>query len=122
MAFAIRPEGWVRVSLPDADPEVSARVSAALDELYGGGALPRYVVSRKVVGASFARARTTWHAVPADLARRRDRAEAFRAAWQRWTGGSELVYCHGADQRGSELAAQASHVPVLETQRRRIWR
>ena len=60
--------------------------------------------------------------MPADLARRKDRAEAFRAAWQRWMGASELVYCHGADARGKELAAQASHVPALETQRRRIWR
>ena len=122
MSFTVRPEGWVRVGLPDGDPEVSRHVSAALDELYGGGALPRYVVSRKVVGASFGRARTSWHAVPADLARRKDRAEAFRAAWQRWMGASELVYCHGADTRGTELAAQASHVPTLETQRRRIWR
>ena len=49
MSFSVRPEGWVRVSLPDADPEISRHVSAALDELYGGGALARYVVSRKVM-------------------------------------------------------------------------
>ena len=60
--------------------------------------------------------------MPADLARRKDRAEAFHAAWQRWMGAGELVYCHGADARGTDLAAQASHVPALETQRRRIWR
>ncbi len=122
MSFSVRPEGWVRVSLPDADPEISRHVSAALDELYGGGALARYVVSRKVMTGSFSRARTAWHPVPADLARRKDRAEAFRAAWQRWLGASELVYCHGADARGKELAAEALHGPVLETQRRRIWR
>ena len=117
MSFTVRPEGWVRVGLPDADAEVSRRVTAALDELYGGGALARYVVSRKVLPAH-----TAWHPVPADLARRKDRAEAFHAAWQRWMGAGELVYCHGADARGTDLAAQASHVPALETQRRRIWR
>jgi len=96
----------------------SARVTAALDELYGGGALARYVVSRKVAPGRH----TAWHPVPADLARRKDRAEAFHAAWRRWMGAGELVYCHGADARGKDLAVQASHVPSLETQRRRIWR
>ena len=122
MTFTVRPEGWVRASLPDADPEISRHVSAALDELYGGGAVARYVVSRKVMTSAFGRARTTWHPVPADLARRKDRAEAFRTAWQRWMGASELVYCHGTDARARDLAAQASHAPALETQRRRIWR
>ena len=72
MSFTVRPEGWVRVGLPDADPEVSRRVTAALDELYGGGALARYVVSRKVLpGAHTAgiRCRRTWRA--ARIARRR---------------------------------------------------
>lgn len=124
MQFSVRPEGWVRVSLPDADVELSRHVSAALDELFGGGALARYVVSRKVVSGHrpLAGTRTGWHAVPADLGRRKDRAEAFHAAWRRWMGDSELVYCHGADRRGRDLAMQASGVPALETQHRRIWR
>jgi hypothetical protein len=124
MRFTVRPEGWVRVSLPDGDVAISGRVSAALDELFGGGALARYVVSRRVVAGRWpwSRARTAWHAVPADLARRKDRAEAFGVAWRRWIGDGELVYCHGADARGRELALQASGVAALETQRRRIWR
>lgn len=121
MRFSVRPEGWVRVSLPDADVEISRNVSAALDELFGGGGLPRYVVSRRVA-TSWPRGRTAWHAVPADLARRKDRAAAFHAAWQRWMGKGELVYCHGPDPRARDLAVQASAVAPLETQRRRIWR
>jgi hypothetical protein len=66
--------------------------------------------------------RTAWHAVPADLARRKERAEAFRAAWQRWMGKAELVYCHGTGARGRDLAVQASSVAPLDTQRGRIWR
>jgi superfamily II DNA or RNA helicase len=124
MGFGVRPEGWVRVSLPDAEVEISRRVSAALDELFGGGALPRYVVSRTVATSPvpFLGRRTAWHAVPADLARRKERATAFHVAWQRWLGRGELVYCHGTDPRARGLAVQASSVAALETQRRRIWR
>ena len=124
MQFTVRPEGWVRVSLPDADVEVSRKVSAALDELFGGGGLARYVVSRKVATGALALVlrQEAWHAVPADLARRKERATAFHAAWQRWLGKAELVYCHGTDPRARELAVQAASVPALETQRRRIWR
>jgi superfamily II DNA or RNA helicase len=124
MRFTVRPEGWVRVSLPDADVEASRLVSAALDELFGGGALARYVVSRRVLAGRWpwSLTRPTWHPVPSDLARRKERAEAFHAAWRRWLGGSELVFCHGAGERGRELAVRASGAAVLETQRRRIWR
>ncbi len=123
LSFAVRPEGWVRVSLPDADVEVSRKVTTSLDELFGGG-LPRYVVSRKVRTAAvpFAGRSTAWHAVPADLARRKERAQAFHLAWQRWLGRSELVYCHGADARARDLAVRAAALAPLETQRRRIWR
>jgi hypothetical protein len=122
LRFGVRPEGWVRVSLPDAEPQVSRLVSAALDELFGGGALARYVVSRRVGGGPFSRSRVAWHAVPADLARRKERATAFAAAWRHWMGAGELVYCHGGDERGRQLASLASALPVLETQRRSIWR
>ena len=124
MGFTVRPEGWVRVSLPDAEVAVSRTVSAALDELFGGGGLPRYVVSRRVATSPvpFLGRGTAWHAVPADLARRKERAEAFHVAWQRWMGKGELVYCHGTDPRARELAGQASAVASFETQRRRIWR
>jgi hypothetical protein len=124
MGFAVRPEGWVRVSLPDADVAASRAISAALDELFGGGGLARYVVSRRVVTSPvpFVGRATAWHAVPADFARRKERAQAFHVAWQRWLGRSELVYCHGTDARGRDLAARASSLEPLETQRRRIWR
>jgi superfamily II DNA or RNA helicase len=120
LRFTVRPEGWVRVSLPDAGPRTSALVCAALDELSGGTSLPRYVVSRRVRGGGLL-LDTVWHPVPADLARRRDRAGAFHAAWRRWCGRSELVYAH-AGPRGAELAALAAATGGLETQRRRIWR
>ena len=114
--FTPRPEGWLRVSLPEASPATSALVTGALDELTGGSTLPRYVVSRRIGLRERA-----WHPVPADLARRRDRAEAFLRAWRRWCGSSELVYAHSGE-RGTQLAAEAAALATLETQRRRIWR
>ncbi|HEV2813799.1 MAG TPA: hypothetical protein VGW10_11165, partial [Solirubrobacteraceae bacterium] len=120
LQFTVRPEGWVRVSLPDAEPATSALVCAALDEVVGGASLPRYVVSRGA-SAGGVRLATAWYPVPADLARRRDRAEAFHATWRRWCGPSELVYAH-AGERGTQLAALAAATGGLETQRRRIWR
>jgi hypothetical protein len=105
----------VRVSLPDADAAVSAAVTAALDDIVGGGGLPRYVVSRIAAGDG-----VVWHAVPGDLARRKDRAEAFHRAWARWCGRSKLVYAHGSED-GARLAAQALGAPTHPTQRRRIW-
>jgi superfamily II DNA or RNA helicase len=123
LTFAVRPEGWVRVALPAATPEASALVSGALDELIGGAGLPRYTVSRRALAAGaggWSRPATVWHGVPSDLARRKDRAEAFRLAWSRWAGPSTLVYAHSGDE-GAALAAEAAAGPVLETQRRRVW-
>jgi hypothetical protein len=59
---------------------------------------------------------TVWYPVPADLARRRDRADAFHVAWTRWAGPSELVYLHNAPAAIRELAAT-----TWETSARRIW-
>ena len=91
MSFTVRPEGWVRVGLPDADAEVSRRVTAALDELYGGGALARYVVSRKVLPGGRTpgiRCRRTWRA--AGIARRRSTPHGSDgwapASWSTATG------------------------------------
>jgi hypothetical protein len=116
LEFTTRPEGWVRVSLPDADTGVSAAITAALDDVVGGGGLPRYVVSRVAAGTG-----PVWHAVPSDLARRKDRAEAFHRTWSRWCGRSRLVYAHGSEE-GARLATQALSAPTRATQRRRIWR
>ncbi len=115
LEFATRPEGWVRVSLPDASAGTSALITAALDDVVGGGGLPRYVVSRVAAGEG-----TVWHAVPADLARRKDRAEAFHHTWSRWCGRSRLVYAHGSDE-GARVATEALAAPTRATQRRRIW-
>lgn len=121
--FGVRPEGWLRVMLPDASVEESRRVCAAIDDILGGGALPRYVVSRPAVrpGRRWSRPAVQWHPVPADLGRNRERAGAFLAAWSRRCRPSELRYCQGSDE-GFALAAAASAGAAWETQRRSVWR
>jgi hypothetical protein len=59
---------------------------------------------------------TVWYPVPADLARRRDRADAFHLAWMRWAGPGELVYLHNAPEATREIATT-----TWETSARRIW-
>lgn len=122
LRFEPRPEGWLRVSLPGAEPEESALVAAALDELLSGGAIPRYAVSRRVdPGSALRRLAVAWHPVPADLARNRQRAAAFHVAWQRWAGTSELRSLIDLGPLAREAARSIGSVDVLATQRRRIW-
>ncbi len=122
LRFDVRPEGWVRVVLPDAAPAESALVTTALDELLGGGTIPRYGVSRRVdPGRAGARLRVVWAPVPADLARVRARADAFHGAWQRWAGEGELVYLRGDDPRAAQIALEAAGASGQPTQRRRVW-
>jgi hypothetical protein len=62
-----------------------------------------------------------WHAVPADLARRKERAETFAAAWRRWLGPSELRFTQRSERGRAALAAAAAQGVDHETRRRRVW-
>jgi hypothetical protein len=106
------------VSLPAADSHETGRVMSALADLLEEAPAPRYLISRQACErvARTARMRTVWYPVPADLARRRDRADAFHAAWTEWCGPSELVYLHNAPETTRELAATS-----WETSARRVW-
>jgi superfamily II DNA or RNA helicase len=118
LSFTPRPDGWLRVSLPEATSAESAAVTGALAELLQEAAAPRYLVSRLacLAPARTAELGTVWYPVPADLARRRDRADAFAAAWARWCGPSELVYPSRAPEAPRALATTS-----WETSSRRVW-
>jgi superfamily II DNA or RNA helicase len=118
LTLAPRPDGWLRVGLPTADSDETAKVMNALADLLEEAPAPRYLVSRQACerATRTSRMRTVWYPVPTDLARRRDRAYAFHASWIRWCGPSELVYLHNAPQAARELAAT-----TWETSARRIW-
>jgi hypothetical protein len=118
LALAPRPDGWLRVNLPAGSSGDSTKVMSALAQLLEEASAPRYLISRQacVHASRTAPMRKVWYPVPADLARRRDRADAFHAAWMRWCGPSELVYLHNAPEATRELATTS-----WETSYRRIW-
>ena len=62
-----------------------------------------------------------WEAVPGDLGRRKDRAEAFARAWRRWLGPSELLFTHRTEAGRDALALAGSQPVDYETSPRRVW-
>jgi hypothetical protein len=94
---------------------------------------PRYLVSRLVPGLrsplqALLRAVTfrapfesRWVEVPADLARRKDRAEAFAAAWQRWLGPSSLVFTQRSDEGRAARAVAGAQASDYDAATRGVW-
>jgi hypothetical protein len=62
-----------------------------------------------------------WEAVPGDLGRRKDRAEAFARSWRRWLGPSELLFTHRSEGGRDALAEAGARPADYETSTRRIW-
>ena len=133
LAIEPRASGYLRVWLKDATTDESARFTGALDDLLDPARFPRYLVSRLVPGnrsllgalgrsvalrPPFAR---RWDAVPADLGRRKDRAEAFARAWRRWFGPSELRFTQRSEEGRTALAAAGAQAADWEARRRRVW-
>jgi superfamily II DNA or RNA helicase len=134
LVFEPRASGYLRCRLRDATPEEAARVTAALDALLGPVERPRYLVSRLIAPpdpslAALARIAAgargplvvAWHAVPDDLGRRKDRAEALAAAWQRWLGPCELRFTQRDGPGREALAEAAAQEWSFDTQRRAVW-
>jgi hypothetical protein len=133
LAIEPRASGYLRCLLRDADERESARFARALDELLSPPAAPRYLVSRLLPGrAGPARPLLRllgrrppfplhWEAVPGDLGRRKDRAEAFARAWRRWLGPSELLFTHRSEGGRDALAEAGAQPAAYETSTRRIW-
>ncbi len=134
LVFEPRASGYLRCRLRDGTPEESARVTSALDALLGPVERPRYLISRLVAppepgpGALLklaAGARgdlvTAWHAVPDDLGRRKERAEALAAAWRHWLGPAELRFTQRDGAGREALAVAAAQEWSYDTQRRDVW-
>lgn len=133
LAIEPRASGYLRVWLRAATPEEAARFTAALDGVVDPDDAPRYLVSRLVPGPGVGRAlgrvlrrrppfERLWVPVPADLGRRKDRAEVFARAWGRWFGPTELRFTRRGDAGGDALAAAGAQASDYEARTRRIWR
>jgi superfamily II DNA or RNA helicase len=133
LAIEPRASGYLRCLLRDASEEESARFTRALDDLLAPPDLPRYLVSRLLPGRA-GRGRlllrlltrrpvfpARWEAVPVDLGRRKDRAEAFARAWRRWLGPSELIFTHRTEAGHAALVQAGAQSIDYETSARKIW-
>jgi hypothetical protein len=129
-----RASGYLRCELTAATPEEGRRFAAALDELASVSDNPRYLVTRPLaepgVGAvellgRVLRRRPPFaerlHPVPADLARRKERAEAFLRAWRRHVGPGRLVFTQRSEEAHEARAEAAAEDGGYETLLRDIW-
>jgi hypothetical protein len=133
LAIEPRASGYLRCRLKDATEQESARFMRALQDLLTTPDAPRYLVSRLLPGRA-GRGRlllrlltgraafpVRWEAVPADLGRRKDRAEAFARAWRRWLGPSELIFTHRTEAGHTALAQARAQSIDYETSARKVW-
>jgi hypothetical protein len=129
-----RTSGYLRCVLTEATPEESRRFAAALDELAGVSDAPRYLVTRPLpdpgAGALTLLGRVLrrrppfpvrHHPVPADLARKKERAEAFAHAWCRQYGPAELVFTQRSEEGRRARAEAAAEDGGYETLVRDVW-
>jgi superfamily II DNA or RNA helicase len=129
-----RASGYLRILLTEATPEESASFASALDELAGVSDRPRYLVTRPLpdpgAGAGTLLGRVVarrppfpvrHHPVPADLARRKERAEAFARAWRQHLGPSTLVFTQRSDEGRRARAEAAAEDGGYETLVRDVW-
>jgi superfamily II DNA or RNA helicase len=134
LAIEPRSSGYLRCHLPAATAAESERFTRALDQALNPSAFPRYLISRLVPGpgrsllrpltraaagrAPFGR---RWVAVPDDLGRSRQRAEAYASAWRRWLGPADLQFTQRT-KAGRDAAADAgAQRSDYQTSGRRIW-
>jgi hypothetical protein len=133
LSLTPRPGGIVRCALSAGDAAENAQLTAALDEALTPASGQRYVVSRPVWptdlqrGTARWRALTgrspltvAWHAVPSDFATKKERAEAYHAAWCVNVGPGELRFAGreaaaGREQLIAASAAAADYVTSLRT-------
>jgi superfamily II DNA or RNA helicase len=133
LAIEPRSSGYLRVWLKRATADETARFTAALNDVVDPTGFPRYLVSRLVPGRRYApallwRALTRrppfdrrWDPVPDDLGRRRERAEAFARAWERWLGPSELRFTQRSEEGRAALADVGAQAEDYDVRVRRIW-
>jgi len=129
-----RTSGYLRCVLTEATPEESARFADALDELAGVSDAPRYLVTRPLPDPSAGVATllgrvlvrrppfpVRHHPVPADLARRKERAQAFARAWGHHLGPATLVFTQRSDEGRRARAEAAAEDGGYETLVRDVW-
>jgi superfamily II DNA or RNA helicase len=129
-----RASGFLRCELTAASPEEARRFAVALEELTGVSDAPRYLIGRPLanpaVGSMTLLGRVLTrtppfderlHPVPKDLARNKERAEAFAKAWHRHVGPGRLVFTQRSEEGREARAEAAAEDGGYETLLRDVW-
>ena len=133
LAIEPRASGYLRVWLKKGSGEETERFTRALNDVVVPPTFPRYLVSRLTPGrrsplAALFRVVTLrppfdrrWVALPANLGRRKDRAQAFARAWERWLGPTELLFSQRTEKGKTALALASAQSPDYDARARRVW-
>jgi hypothetical protein len=134
LAIEPRAAGYLRCYLRSATTPESERFTRALDGALAPAAFPRYLISRLVPGTGSGRWRPLarvlsrrppfdrrWVAVPEDLGRSKQRAEAYARAWRRWLGPAELQFTQRSLAGREAVAGANAQRSDYQTSSRRIW-
>jgi superfamily II DNA or RNA helicase len=129
-----RASGFLRVALTAATPDEARRFAGALEELTGVSDAPRYLIGRPLadpaVGSAALLGRVLarkppfderLHPVPADLARNKERAEAFARAWRKHVGPGRLVFTQRSEEGREARAEAAAEDGGYEALLRDVW-
>ncbi|WP_037410156.1 DEAD/DEAH box helicase family protein [Candidatus Solirubrobacter pratensis] len=129
-----RAAGFLRCELTAAAPDEARRFAAALEELVGVSDAPRYLIGRPLADPSVGGAALLGrvlarkppfderlHPVPADLARDKERAEAFARAWRKQVGPGRLVFTQRSEEGREARAEAAAEDGGYETLLRDVW-
>lgn len=129
-----RTSGYLRCRLRRGTPEQAQLLATAVEQLLDVVDAPRYLVSRPIripgrgpvamLACSLRRRDpldVRWHAVPDDLARHRDRAQAFHRAWRAHVGPSELRFAQRSEEARALAALASGSTSGYDVSVRQVW-
>jgi len=114
--------GVVYCRIDGAQPEERRIFLAAMQELLGPVANPRYLMVRESLLGRLLR--VDYHPVPTVIGRNKKSAEYFARRWQRYLGGGTLVYTRNREGRMTLLKARTRALSAAfqkKTDRISIW-
>ncbi len=139
LRVVLQQDGYYRCYLASASPEDGALFAEALDEVLSPLANPRYLIPRFVAAAP----RSLWqalgelvrnaipgrpgapcvyHAVPAYFGADKQRARAFRRAWNRHVSPGHLLPCQHPRAQAILARQRGQNLFAVTTQLRTLWR
>lgn len=135
LTLVARPGGALRCLLADGGRHENQLFASALEDVVGGGAVPRYVISRlawpvsTIAGVRLRwrallgrwKLELSWHPVPSDLASQRHRADVFHESWSNWLGYSQLLFAGRTDEGRAARAHATSAAADYHASQRTMW-